>query len=78
MTRNGKIARLPSAIRQQLNLRLQNGELNQDLLSNHLPELQAKRKRSASVKSWASVPSPAPTPPQNASFHRNPNPIELN
>jgi hypothetical protein len=45
MTRNGKIARLPLAIRQQLNLRLQNGELAQDLLS------QSKRNRSASVKS---------------------------
>jgi hypothetical protein len=33
MTRNGKIARLPLAIRQQLNQRLQNGELAQDLLS---------------------------------------------
>ncbi len=33
MTRNGKIARLPLAIRQQLNPRLQNGELAQDLLS---------------------------------------------
>ena len=42
MTRNGKIARLPLAIRQQLNLRLQNGELAQDLLSwlNQLPEVQ--------------------------------------
>ena len=43
MTRNGKIARLPQAIHQQLNLRLQNGELAQDLLLwlNHLPEVQA-------------------------------------
>jgi hypothetical protein len=43
MTRNGKIARLPLAIRQQLNLRLQNGELAQDLLSrlNQPPEVQA-------------------------------------
>ena len=43
MTRNGKIARLPLAIRQQLNQRLQNGELAQDLLSwlNRLPEVQA-------------------------------------
>ncbi len=31
MTRNGKIARLPLAIRQHLNLRPQNGELAQDL-----------------------------------------------
>jgi hypothetical protein len=29
MPRNGKIARLPLAIRHQLNLRLQNGELAQ-------------------------------------------------
>ena len=59
MTRNGKIARLPLAIPQQLNLRLQNGELAQDLLSwlNRLPEVQAKRNSSASVKSLASVPS---------------------
>jgi hypothetical protein len=43
MTRNGKIARLPLAIRQQLNQRLQNGELGQDLVSwlNQLPEVQA-------------------------------------
>jgi hypothetical protein len=43
MTHNGKIARLPLAIRQQLNLRLQNGEMAQDLLSglNSLPEVQA-------------------------------------
>ena len=42
-TRNGKIARLPLAIRQQLNQRLQNGELARDLLSwlNQLPEVQA-------------------------------------
>jgi hypothetical protein len=33
MTRTGKIARLPLSIRQQLNQRLQNGELAQDLLS---------------------------------------------
>ena len=43
MTRNGKIARLPLAVRQQLNLRLQNGALAQDLLSwlNQLPEVQS-------------------------------------
>jgi hypothetical protein len=43
MTRNGKIARLPLTIRRQLNLRLQNGELAQDLLSwlDQLPEVQA-------------------------------------
>ena len=45
MTRSGKIAHHPMALRQQLNLRLQNGELAQDLLS------QSKRNRSASVKS---------------------------
>ncbi|MGO8676222.1 MAG: hypothetical protein ACLQVX_10175 [Limisphaerales bacterium] len=70
MTPNGKIARLPLAIRQQLNLRLQNGELAQDLLSwlNQLPEVQAKRNSSASVKSLASVRSTAPTPPRKACF----------
>ncbi|MGP8238342.1 MAG: hypothetical protein ACLQVW_23420 [Limisphaerales bacterium] len=79
MTRNGKIARLPLAIRQQLNLRLQNGELAQDRLSwlNHLPEVQAKRNRTASVKSWPSVRITAPAP-RKACFHRNPNLIELN
>ncbi len=80
MTPNGKIARLPLAIRQQLNLRLQNGELAQDLLSwlNQLPEVQAKRNSSASVKSLASMRRTAPMPPRRASFHRNPNLIELN
>ena len=79
MTRNGKIARLPLAIRQQLNLRLQNGELAQDpSWLNQLPEVQAKRNRSASVKSLASVRSTAPAPPRKACFHRNPNLIELN
>ncbi|MGO8698578.1 MAG: hypothetical protein ACLQVY_12755 [Limisphaerales bacterium] len=35
MTRNGKIARLPLAFRQQLNLRLQNGELGRAVLATH-------------------------------------------
>ncbi|MGO8701675.1 MAG: hypothetical protein ACLQVY_28665 [Limisphaerales bacterium] len=80
MTRNGKIARLPLAIRQQLNLRLQNGELARDLPSwlNQLPEVEAKRNSSAFATSLASVPSTAPTPPRKACFHRNPNLIELN
>jgi hypothetical protein len=41
MTPNGQIARLPLTLPQQVNLRLQNGELAQDLLSrlNRLPEL---------------------------------------
>ncbi|MGO8699633.1 MAG: hypothetical protein ACLQVY_18190 [Limisphaerales bacterium] len=80
MTRNDKIARFPLAIPQQLNQRLQNGELAQDLVSwlNRLPEVQAKRNSSAFAKSLASVPSTAPTPPRRACFHRNPNPIELN
>ncbi len=80
MTRNGRIARLPLAIRRQLNQRLQNGELAQDLLSwlNRLPEVQAKRNSSAFAKSLALVPSMAPTPPRRACFHRNPNQIELN
>ncbi|MGO8696966.1 MAG: hypothetical protein ACLQVY_04515 [Limisphaerales bacterium] len=70
MTRNGKIARLPLAIRQQLNQRLQNGELAQDLLSwlNHLPEVQAKRNSSAFAKPLVSVPSTAPAPPRKACF----------
>ncbi len=79
MTRHGKIARLPLAIRQQLNLRLQNGERAQGLSwLNQMPEVQAKRNRSASVKSLASVRSTAPAPPRKACFHRNPNLIELN
>jgi hypothetical protein len=43
MTRNGKIARLHLSIRQQLNLRLQNGELARNLLTwlNQRPEVQA-------------------------------------
>jgi hypothetical protein len=42
-SRNGKIARLPLAIRQQLNQRLQNGEPGKDLIQwlNGLPEVQA-------------------------------------
>jgi hypothetical protein len=43
MTRHGKIARLPLAIRQQLNHLPQHGKLAQDLLSwlNQKPEVQA-------------------------------------
>jgi hypothetical protein len=42
-SRNGKIARLPLAIRQELNQRLQNGEPGKDLVPwlNSLPEVQA-------------------------------------
>jgi hypothetical protein len=42
-TRNGKIARLPRAIREELNGRLQNGESGQRLAAwlNSLPEVQA-------------------------------------
>jgi hypothetical protein len=70
MTRHGKIARLPLAIRQQLNLRFQNGKLAQDLLSwlNQHPEVQAKRNSSA-ANSLASGRSTAPTPPWKACFH---------
>ncbi len=80
MTHNGKIARLPLAVRQQLNQRLQNGELAQDLLSwlNRLPEVQAMKNSSAFAKSLASVPRTAPPPPRQGRFHRNPNPIEVN
>jgi bacterioferritin (cytochrome b1) len=43
MTRNGKIARLPLAIRQQLNQRLQDGQKARQLVAwlNGLPEVQA-------------------------------------
>jgi len=42
-TRNGKIARLPEALRRQLNHRLQDGELGPQLVAwlNALPEVQA-------------------------------------
>src|SRR5258708_4613178 len=41
-TRNGKIARLPKAIREELNRWLENGEIGKDLVVwlNGLPEVQ--------------------------------------
>jgi len=62
MTRNGKIARLPLVIRQQLNQRLPNGESAQDLLS---------WLNRAFAKPLASVPSTAPTPPRRACFPKS-------
>jgi hypothetical protein len=46
MTRNGKIARLPLPIREELNQRLQNGEPGNQLVEwlNSLPEVQAVMK----------------------------------
>ena len=43
MTRNGKIARLPKEIREQLNQRLDDGKQGKDLVSwlNSLPEVQS-------------------------------------
>src|SRR5438094_278684 len=43
MTRTGKIARLPHTIREQLNRRLQDGELGKPILQwlNSLPEVKA-------------------------------------
>jgi hypothetical protein len=43
LTRNGKIGRLPRAVREQLNRRLDNGEQGRQLLEwlNSLPEVQA-------------------------------------
>src|SRR5437879_3228885 len=43
MTRNGKIARLPREVREQLNRRLQDGEPGTNLVDwlNSLPEVQA-------------------------------------
>ena len=43
LTRNGKIARLPREVRQQLNRRLQDGEQGKKLVAwlNALPEVQA-------------------------------------
>ena len=42
LTRNGKISRLPKTIREELNLRLDNGEQGEPLLKwlNSLPEVQ--------------------------------------
>ena len=47
MTRTGKIARLPHAIRQQLNLRLHDGECGRQLIQwlNGLPEVRAILER---------------------------------
>ena len=52
MTRTGKIARLPPAIRKQLNCRLQAGEVGKDLIVwlNSLPEAQAVLKRKFSAR----------------------------
>ena len=43
MTRNGKIARLPATIREELNRRFQDGETASHLVSwiNNLPEVEA-------------------------------------
>src|SRR5437016_11150196 len=43
LTRNGKIARLPLAVRQELNRRLDEGEQGKKLVAwlNELPEVQA-------------------------------------
>src|SRR6266446_3873145 len=43
LTRNGKIARLPLAVRQELNRRLDEGEQGKELVAwlNGLPEVQA-------------------------------------
>ncbi|MGA3268466.1 MAG: hypothetical protein ABSE16_16780 [Verrucomicrobiota bacterium] len=43
LTRNGKIGRLPKTILEQLNRRLENGEIGRPLVAwlNSLPEVQA-------------------------------------
>ena len=43
MTRNGKIARLPALVREELNVRLDEGEPGRDLVAwlNALPKVQA-------------------------------------
>src|SRR6266404_5133310 len=43
MTRNGKIARLPDSIREQLNQRLQDGHVGKSLIDwlSHMPEVQS-------------------------------------
>ena len=53
LTRNGKIARLPRAIRQELNRRLQDGEQGKTLVAwlNALPEVQA-----IGAAEWAGKP----------------------
>ena len=47
MTRNGKIARLPSAVREELNIRLHDGEMGKELVAwlNSVPEVQASLKK---------------------------------
>ena len=47
MTRNGKIARLPSAVREELNTRLNDGEMGKELVAwlNSVPEVQATLKK---------------------------------
>ena len=47
MTRNGKIARLPSAVREELNIRLHDGEMGKELVAwlNSVPEVKATLKK---------------------------------
>ena len=47
MIRNGKIARLPSEVREELNIRLHDGEMGKELVAwlNSVPEVQATLKK---------------------------------
>ena len=47
MTRNGKIARLPSAVREELNTRLHDGEMGKELVAwlNSIPQVQDTLKK---------------------------------
>ena len=62
--RRGKIARLPAAIREELNFRLDDGQEAEEILTwlNSLPEV-----REATTKYYAGVP----VSPQNVSAWRN-------
>src|SRR5713101_951139 len=61
LSRNGKIARLPLAIRQELNRRLQNGEQGKKLVAwlNALPEVRQRGLTAARTKAL-NVAQPAP------------------
>ena len=57
MTRNGKIARLPAALREELNQRLLDGEQGQPLVEwlNSLPKVQAVLPNFGAVQVQAST-----------------------
>jgi hypothetical protein len=62
MTRNGKIARLPLAIRLQLNQRLQNGEVGADLIQWLIRVDETRRCVDAVPLARQCAPPAAPLP----------------